>query len=101
MNPSAHHIAIVTGAGSGIGAAIAERLAHDGAKVMMNDIDEASVKAVKDKLISSGIAADHIAYQVGDVSHEGDMQALFARTLETYGELSLVVNNAGIIDNQR
>ena len=100
MNPSAHHIAIVTGAGSGIGAAIAERLAHDGAKVMMNDIDEASVKAVKDKLISSGIAADHIAYQVGDVSHEGDMQALFARTLETYGELSLVVNNAGILQQK-
>ena len=61
MNQSAHHIAIVTGAGSGIGAAIAERLAHYGAKVMMNDIDEVSGNAVKDKLISSGIAADHIA----------------------------------------
>ncbi|MGB2436643.1 MAG: SDR family NAD(P)-dependent oxidoreductase [Candidatus Puniceispirillales bacterium] len=40
MNQPFGHIAIVTGAGSGIGAAIAERLAHDGARVMMNDINE-------------------------------------------------------------
>jgi 3-oxoacyl-[acyl-carrier protein] reductase len=39
MMSSSQHIAIVTGAGSGIGAAIAERLAQDGARVMMNDIN--------------------------------------------------------------
>ena len=100
MNQPFGHIAIVTGAGSGIGAAIAERLAHDGASVMMNDINEASLKSVRDHLISSGISEDHIAYQVGDVSLETDMKTLFDSTIDTFGDFSLVVNNAGILQQK-
>jgi NAD(P)-dependent dehydrogenase (short-subunit alcohol dehydrogenase family) len=97
MMSSSQHIAIVTGAGSGIGAAIAERLAQDGARVMMNDINASSLISVKDKLISSGISADQIAIQDGDVSDETDMKTLFDRTMDQFGDLSLMVNNAGIL----
>jgi 3-oxoacyl-[acyl-carrier protein] reductase len=100
MNKPFQHIAIVTGAGSGIGAAIAERLAHDGARVMMNDINEASLRSVRDHLISSGISAEDIAYHVGDVSLETDMKMLFAGTIDTFGDFSLVVNNAGILQQK-
>ena len=100
MMSSSQHIAIVTGAGSGIGAAIAERLAQDGARVMMNDIDANSLISVKDKLISSGISEDQIAIQDGDVSDETDMKTLFDRTMDQFGDLSLVVNNAGILQQK-
>lgn len=100
MKQTTQHIAIVTGAGSGIGAAIAERLVHDGSKVMMNDINEASLVTVKDKLIASGVGSDHIAYHIGDVSSEKDMQSLFDQTLDTFGDLSLVINNAGILQQK-
>jgi 3-oxoacyl-[acyl-carrier protein] reductase len=97
---SSQHIAIVTGAGSGIGAAIAERLAKDGARVMMNDINASSLASVKDKLIASGISDDHIAIQHGDVSDETDMKTLFDHTMDQFGDLSLVVNNAGILQQK-
>ena len=97
---SSQHIAIVTGAGSGIGAAIAERLAKDGARVMMNDINASSLASVKDKLISLGISADQIAIQDGDVSDETDMKTLFDHTMDQFGDLSLVVNNAGILQQK-
>ena len=100
MMSSSQHIAIVTGAGSGIGAAIAERLAQDGARVMMNDIDANSLISVKDKMISSGISEDQIAIQDGDVSDETDMKTLFDRTMDQFGDLSLVVNNAGILQQK-
>ena len=100
MMSSSQHIAIVTGAGSGIGAAIAERLAQDGARVMMNDIHANSLISVKDKLISSGISEDQIAIQDGDVSDETDMKTLFDRTMDQFGDLSLVVNNAGILQQK-
>ena len=100
MMPSSQHIAIVTGAGSGIGAAIAERLAQDGARVMMNDINASSLASVKDKLISLGISADQIAIQDGDVSDETDMKTLFDHTMDQFGDLSLVVNNAGILQQK-
>jgi 3-oxoacyl-[acyl-carrier protein] reductase len=100
MMSSSQHIAIVTGAGSGIGAAIAERLAQDGARVMMNDINASNLASVKDKLISLGISADQIAIHDGDVSYETDMKTLFDHTMDQFGDLSLVVNNAGILQQK-
>ena len=100
MTNLAHHMAIVTGAGAGIGAAIAERLAHDGAKVMMNDIDADRLEAVKSRLVDSGIEADHLATMAGDVSSESDMKSLFDTVLATFGDISLVVNNAGILQQK-
>jgi 3-oxoacyl-[acyl-carrier protein] reductase len=59
-----------------------------------------SLISVKDKLISSGISEDHIAIQDGDVSDETDMKTLFDRTMDQFGDLSLVVNNAGILQQK-
>jgi 3-oxoacyl-[acyl-carrier protein] reductase len=95
-----HHIAIVTGSGAGIGAAIAERLAHDGAKVMMNDIDQQRLDDVKARLIDQGIDETQLATMAGDVSSEADMKGLFEATSDRLGALSLMVNNAGILQQK-
>jgi 3-oxoacyl-[acyl-carrier protein] reductase len=95
-----HHIAIVTGSGAGIGAAIAERLAHDGAKVMMNDIDQQRLDDVKARLIDQGITETQLATVAGDVSNEADMKGLFEATSERLGTLTLMVNNAGILQQK-
>jgi 3-oxoacyl-[acyl-carrier protein] reductase len=95
-----HHIAIVTGSGAGIGAAIAERLAHDGAKVMMHDIDQQRLDDVKARLIDQGIDETQLATMAGDVSSEADMKGLFEATSDRLGALSLMVNNAGILQQK-
>lgn len=100
MTDLSHHIAIVTGSGAGIGAAIAERLAHDGAKVMMNDIDQQRLDDVKARLIDQGIDETQLATMVGDVSSEADMKGLFEATSDRLGALSLMVNNAGILQQK-
>ncbi len=88
------HIAIVTGAGAGIGKAIAHRLAKDGAKVIVHDINEASAVAVAAEIVAA--AGDATAF-AGDVSNPDDVEATFAFCEATYGECSLLVNNAGIV----
>ncbi len=100
MTDLSHHIAIVTGSGAGIGAAIAERLAHDGAKVMMNDIDQQRLDDVKARLIDQGIDETQLATMAGDVSSEADMKGLFEATSDRLGALSLMVNNAGILQQK-
>lgn len=100
MTVLSHHIAIVTGSGAGIGAAIAERLAHDGAKVMMNDIDQQRLDDVKARLIDQGIDETQLATMAGDVSSEADMKGLFEATSDRLGALSLMVNNAGILQQK-
>lgn len=84
--------AIVTGAGSGIGRAIAERLAQDGYGVLVNDLHgdraEEVVAAIKAKSGKAGAKA-------GDVSREDDVTALVARARAAFGEIGLLVNNAG------
>jgi 3-oxoacyl-[acyl-carrier protein] reductase len=67
---------------------------------MMNDINASNLASVKDKLISLGISADQIAIQDGDVSDETDMKTLFDHTMDQFGDLSLVVNNAGILQQK-
>lgn len=100
MTDLSYHIAIVTGSGAGIGAAIAERLAHDGAKVMMNDIDQQRLDDVKARLIDQGIDETQLATMAGDVSSEADMKGLFEATSDRLGALSLMVNNAGILQQK-
>lgn len=80
-------VAIVTGAGRGIGSAIARRLAHDGAQVMSADLDQ--------------VLADAIAAEVGGIAFAGDLSDdtvagdLVARTMARYGRIDILVNNAG------
>jgi len=88
-------VAIVTGAGAGIGKAIAEVLAREGAKVMLTDIDENSAAAVATEICDSdGVAS----FMQQDVSDEDRWAAVVARTGELFGGLNILVNNAGIAD---
>lgn len=88
-------VAIVTGAASGMGKAIAELYAKEGAKVVVSDFNyegaQAVAKAIKDK----GGAA--IANRT-NVAESADLEQLFAETKEAFDKVDILVNNAGIMD---
>ncbi len=81
-------VVLVTGGGSGLGAAFCRRLAADGARVVVNDIDEAAAGAVATEL--GGEAA------VFDVTDSAAFDAAVDRVVAHYGRLDVLVNNAGI-----
>jgi len=87
-------VAVVTGAARGIGRAIAQRLAQDGASVMVSDIDEPGAQAVAAGIAAAGGTA---AAWRADVAEEAGPAHLVAQTVERYGQLDVMVANAGII----
>jgi rhamnulose-1-phosphate aldolase/alcohol dehydrogenase len=90
--PLAARVAFVTGAGSGIGKAIAHRLAAEGACVVVADIDASSAEAVARELGGLDIAISVVA----DVSDEAQVAEAFQRAVLAFGGVDLVVNNAGL-----
>src|SRR5512141_1522327 len=90
----AGQVAIVTGAGQGIGAAIAERLARDGASVVLVDIDEAHVRAISTRLKDQGLNA---IGEVADVTEKARVNELVDKVKADHGSINILVNNAGII----
>ncbi|MGZ5084140.1 MAG: glucose 1-dehydrogenase [Usitatibacter sp.] len=91
-------VAIVTGAGSGFGEAIARRFAEEGAQVVVNDIAAAGARRVATEIGAGGGKA---AAQVGDVSRDPDVAALVQAALDAFGRLDIVVNNAGTTHRNR
>jgi 3-oxoacyl-[acyl-carrier protein] reductase len=85
-------VAIVTGAGSGFGEGIARRFAAEGAKVVVNDIAVANGERVAREIVDAGGRAEFCA---GDVSKDADVARVVARALAVFGDLDIVVNNAG------
>lgn len=86
-------VALVTGAGSGIGLAIAELYAEEGAKVIVSDINEEHGNQAVEKIRTNGGEASFIK---ADTSHPEDVEALVQKTVEIYGKLDIACNNAGI-----
>jgi 3-oxoacyl-[acyl-carrier protein] reductase len=85
-------VAVVTGSGRGIGAAIATRYAQEGAKVVVTDIDGDNADAVAEKIKSAG--GEAIAVRT-DVSQKDQVDALIAATVNAFGGLHVMLNNAG------
>lgn len=88
-DPLKDQVALVTGAGRGIGAAIAGRLHRDGAAVMIADLDPSLAERSAARM---GDRADSFA---GDLADEPSAAALIARTIERFGRIDILVNNAG------
>ncbi len=86
-------VAVVTGAGSGIGLALADRLARAGLHVVLADVEEDALAAATQQAAAHGV--DAIAVTT-DVSKEGDVQRLAAATLDRFGAVHVVCNNAGV-----
>src|SRR5262245_7881875 len=86
-------MAMVTGAGSGIGAAIARVFAESGARIALLDRDESSARQVADEIVQLGGTAS--AYRC-DVSQPADVETVFAAVAAAHPRLDILVNNAGI-----
>jgi NAD(P)-dependent dehydrogenase (short-subunit alcohol dehydrogenase family) len=89
----AGRVAFVTGAASGLGRAAAERFAREGARVVVADIEPGGAEAVAAQL------PDATAVQV-DTSDANAVDAAFESALDTYGQIDVLFNNAGIVGAQ-
>jgi rhamnulose-1-phosphate aldolase/alcohol dehydrogenase len=90
--PLATRVALVTGGGSGIGRATAQRLAADGACVVVADRDEAAARKVAEEIGSADVAVEVVV----DVTDEEAVAAAVAAAVLAFGGVDLVVNNAGL-----
>lgn len=89
--------AVVTGAGRGIGGAIAELFASEGARVVVADIDGTAAQAATEAIQGAGGEATAVRTDVGDPEQAN---ALVAAAVRTYGTVDVLVNNAGIAPNR-
>ncbi|HEY0677866.1 MAG TPA: glucose 1-dehydrogenase [Chitinophagaceae bacterium] len=93
MKSLENKVAIITGAGSGIGKATAELFAREGAKVVVSDISEKNGNDAVEEIRKNGGEAFFIK---ADSSNAEDNEALVKQSIEKYGSLDIAVNNAGI-----
>jgi NAD(P)-dependent dehydrogenase (short-subunit alcohol dehydrogenase family) len=88
-------VAVVTGAGSGLGAAIANRLSAAGASVVLVDLDAGAATAV-----ASALPAERTTVVQADVSDESDVDRYMAEAIARFGRLDKFVNNAGVLGSR-
>ena len=98
MNNFQGKVAVITGSGSGMGAAMAWRFAKAGMKVVIADIDKTAAERVRDALVAAG----HTALAVRtDVADAASVEALADTAFSTYGSVDLLCNNAGVVPSGR
>lgn len=93
MKVFAGRVAVVTGGGSGLGRALAFRFAREGVRLALADVDERALAATKAELEAAG--ATCLALRC-DVSSAADVEALARHTVEAFGAVHIVCNNAGV-----
>jgi len=86
-------VALITGAGNGIGRATAVRFAKEGAKIVLADVDEAGLAETKSLVEAAGGEAVVVT---GSVAVREDVQGMVDTAVATFGKLSILINNAGI-----
>ncbi|MDL2317767.1 SDR family oxidoreductase [Eubacteriales bacterium OttesenSCG-928-A19] len=91
-----NQVAIVTGAGAGMGRAIAKLFAQEGANVVAADIREDGVTSL---IAETKGAPGRIVYRQTDVSNQQQVESMIDFAVESFGKLDILVNNAGIMDN--
>ena len=89
-------VAIVTGSGSGMGKAISNLFAREGAKVIVSDINAETLNKVVGEIVANGGVALGV---IANVAKEQDVQNMIDTAVKTYGTVDILVNNAGIMDN--
>lgn len=89
-------VSIVTGAGAGIGKAIALLFASEGSKVVATDVDRKRLDKLKNEIDEMG---GEVTTLVADMSKEEDVERMTTTAVSTYGTLDILVNNAGIMDH--
>ncbi len=89
-------VAVITGAGSGIGRAIALEFAREGAKLLIAELDESSGRAVVEAIAASGGEARFVRC---NVAQEDEVRAAVQSAVEAFGRLDVMVNNAGVADS--
>lgn len=87
-------VAVVTGAAKGIGRATAELFALEGARLVINDVDEGGLANLREKLEGSGAEVEAV---VGDVAVVDDAKKIIGAATERFGKLDVLVANAGVI----
>ncbi|MFN7992035.1 MAG: glucose 1-dehydrogenase [Bryobacteraceae bacterium] len=88
--------AIVTGASSGIGRAIAIRFAQEGANVAINYVGEPAGAQETETMARTASNGNKYLQVKADVSNEADVKSMFAQTIEAFGSVDVLINNAGI-----
>jgi NAD(P)-dependent dehydrogenase (short-subunit alcohol dehydrogenase family) len=86
-------VAIVTGAGAGVGKAVALRYAREGARVVVAEIDEASGEKTTAEIVASGQQAVFVR---ADLSRLADIDGLMKQTVSAFGRIDILMNNAGV-----
>lgn len=96
MNRLENKVAIITGGNSGVGAATALKFASEGAKVVITARREAPLLEVAEKVRAIG---GEVLPIVSDISNGEDAKRVVALTMEKYGKVDILINNAGVLDN--
>jgi NAD(P)-dependent dehydrogenase (short-subunit alcohol dehydrogenase family) len=89
-------VAVITGAASGMGRAMARRFAAEGARLVLADLQTEKLEKVAGELAEAG---HEVAYEVVDVSEAADVERLIGRAHSDFGGVDTLCNNAGILDN--